>query len=51
MDYIEVERTLEALKQAAYNARMYDGLDTDKHNEAVSTINIEFERLRELLGY
>ena len=53
MDYLEIERTLEALKAAVYLARLTDGDDgkTNLYGEAISNINTEFERLRDLLGY
>ena len=53
MDYIEIKRTLDALKAAVHTAHVEDGdaAREDVYREAVSRINIEFERLRELLGY
>ena len=53
MDYIEIKRTLDALNKAVEAALINDGdaNNTDNYNKSVSTINIEFEILRDLLGY
>lgn len=53
MDYIEIKRTLDALRDAVVLAEFADaeGDMPKMHDKAVVDINLEYKQLRKLLGY